>query len=209
MNMQTKKTITSIGAVLGSWIILFLIVGLIMLMLTMGGCTTALPSTSNSANAIDTSLVSNTGQNFQVWPDGSIQAGATQLDSGVITADTTNWQGTAVSGIMALTKNGVQVKNPGNLSADNLEIVFGDPYSEEDGTTIVPIASISIVNLTNEVTTVIEASSEQVSLWVGVLSELSEDQRAATLAALERDKAITAESAGLIRAALEALAPVP
>ena len=172
----------------------------------MTACTTAQPSTSNSANALETTLNSNTGQNIQLWPDGSLQAGSTQLDSGVITADTTNWQGTAVSGIMALTKNGVQVKNPGNLSADNLEIVFGSPYTEADGTTIVPIASIAIINLTNEVTSVIDASTDQVALWVGVLADLSEDQRDATLAALERDKVVTTEGIGLIREALEAFA---
>lgn len=187
------------------YIVAIMLVGV----LALAGCTTAQPSTSNNALLADLDFASNTGQNFQVWADGSVQAGSTQLDSGVISPDTTNWQGTAVSGVLALNKNGVQVKNPGNLSADTLEIVFGDPYPDADGITVVPIKTINITNLTNEVTTVIEASTEQVALWVGVLSDLSADQREAMLASFERDKVMTTETVGLIRAGLEALAPVP
>lgn len=173
------------------------------------GCSTVKPTTNDAAVTDAVTLSSNTGQNFQAWPDGSVQAGSTQLDSGVISPDTTNWQGTAVSGILAITKNGVQVKNPGNLNADTLTIVFGDPIADADGTLIVPIASIDIGGLTNEVTTVIEASTEQVALWVSVLGQLSDDQRDVALAELEAQKVITSETAGLIRAALEAASPVP
>jgi hypothetical protein len=173
------------------------------------GCANTQPTTNTATlpNVVD--LSSNTGQNFQAWPDGSVQAGSTQLDSGVISPDTTNWQGTAVSGILAVTKNGVQVKNPGNLDADSLEIVFGEPVADADGTLIVPIATITISGLTNEVTSVIDASTEQVTAWVGVLSQLSADQRDVALAELEAQRVITAETAGMIRAALEAASPVP
>lgn len=185
----------------------FVLLGLGVMLAT--GCANTQPTTNTASVPAAVDLTSNTGQNFQLWPDGSTQVGSTQLDSGIISPETTNWQGTAVSGILALNKNGVQVKNPGNLTADNLEIVFGDPYAEADGTTIVPIASIAISNLRNEVTTVIEASTAQVQAWVGVLSQLSADQRDVALAELEAQKVITAETAGLIRAALEALSPTP
>jgi len=60
MNMQTKKTITSIGAVLGSWVILFLIVGLIMLMITMGGCATTSNKWAAASKAYEGVLVTAT-----------------------------------------------------------------------------------------------------------------------------------------------------
>jgi hypothetical protein len=169
------------------------------------GCANTQPTT-NTATLAELGYSSNTGQNFQAWPDGSVQAGATQLDSGVISPDTTNWQGTAVSGILAITKNGVQVKNPGNLNADSLTIVFGDPIADADGTLIVPIASIDIAGLTNEVTTVIEASTEQVLAYMPALLQLSEDQRAVAIAELEAQGQIAADAAEVLRALL---VPVP
>lgn len=187
---------------------LIALVVLLVLLIGMGGCANTQPTT-NTATLAELGYTSNTGQNFQAWPDGSVQAGSTQLDSGVISPDTTNWQGTAVSGILAVTKNGVQVKNPGNLDADSLQIVFGEPIADLDGSLIVPIQSITISGLTNEVTSVIDASTEQVQAWVGVLSQLSADQRDVALAELEAQKVITAETAGLIRAALEAASPAP
>ncbi len=170
------------------------------------GCANTQPTT-NTANlpgVVD--LSSNTGQNFQAWPDGSVQAGATQLDSGVISPDTTNWQGTAVSGILAVTKNGVQVKNPGNLDADSLEIVFGDPIADADGTLIVPIATITINGLANEVTSVINASTEQVIAYMPALLALSADQRAVAIAELQAQGQIAADAADVLKTLL---VPVP
>lgn len=174
----------------------------------LAGCQTA-PITTNTASLAEVDFSSNTAQNFQAWPDGSIQGGSTQLDSGVISPEATNWQGTAVSGILSINKNGVQIKNPGNFTASSVEIVFGEPIADEGGTLIVPIASVAIADLENEVTTVIEASTEQVAQWTSALVELSEDQREAVIAELEAQKVIGSEVAGLIRAALEAASPVP
>lgn len=188
---------------------LILIVLLLLSMMLTVGCASVSPTTNDAAVSDAVTLSSNTGQNFQAWPDGSVQAGSTQLDSGVISPDTTNWQGTAVSGILAITKNGVQVKNPGNLNADTLTIVFGEPITDADGSLIVPIASIDMSGLTNEVTTVIEASTEQVALWTSVLASLSADQRDVALAQLEAQKVISASVADAIRAALEVASPVP
>lgn len=165
--------------------------------------------TTNSAQLAALDFSSNTGQNAQLSPDGFVNVGATQLDSGLIDSSVVNWQGTAVSGILSINKNGVQVKNPGNLDADSLEIAFGDPIADVDGTLIVPISTITIAGLSNEVTTVIEASTEQVIAWVGVLGDLSEDQRDAVLAELEAQKVISSSFAETIRAALEAASPVP
>ena len=187
------------------------IIAIVALGLMLGGCTNPQSSTQNDfrANAENSALLSNTGQNAQLWPDGSQQTGATQLDSGVISPETTNWMGTAVSSVLAVNKNGVQVKNTGDLDADSMKINFGEPYTESDGTVIVPIVSIEIAGLKNASTPLIEASTEQVSLWTGVLGELSDDQREAVLAGLERDKVIASETVGLIRAALEAASPAP
>lgn len=85
---------------------LIVAIGLLVALVTLS-CDTARPSTTNTAALADLDFGFNTGQNFQIWEDGSVQTGATQLDSGVISPDTTNWQGTAVSSIMALNKNGV------------------------------------------------------------------------------------------------------
>jgi len=180
-------------------------------LLTIGGCTTPQSSTQNDLRAgeLDSTLLSNTGQNAQLWPDGSQQTGATQLDSGVISPETTNWMGTAVSSVLAVNKNGVQVKNTGDLLADSMLIHFGEPYAEADGTVIIPIESIEITGLNNASTPLIQASTEQVALWVGVLGNLSADQRDAVLAGLERDKVIATETIGLITAALEAASPAP
>ncbi len=206
------------------------LVGILALMLWAlgaGGCTATQPPTQNDfrADATGYGLLSNTGQNVQVWPDESFQAGATQLDSGLITPDSTNWMSSSISGIIAITKNGVQVKNPGNLDADEVFIEFGDPIMVttqtpfalengevvilESGDIIVPIVSVTLKGLRNEVTTVVQANTEQVALWTGILSEISEDQRDTVLAGLERDKVIASETAGLIRAALEAASPTP
>lgn len=187
------------------------IIAIVAVGLMLVGCTNPQSSTQNDfrANADSSALLSNTGQNAQLWPDGSQQTGATQLDSGVISPETTNWMGTAVSSVLAVNKNGVQVKNTGDLDADSMVINFGEPYTEADGTVIVPIVSIEIAGLKNASTPLIEASTEQVSLWVGVLGELSDDQREAVLAGLERDKVIASETVGLIRAALEAASPAP
>jgi hypothetical protein len=123
-------------------------------LILIGGCTSPQSSTQNDLRAgeLDSTLLSNTGQNAQLWPDGSQQTGATQLDSGVISPETTNWMGTAVSSVLAVNKNGVQVKNTGDLEADSMVISFGDPYQEADGTVIVPISSIQITGLSNEST---------------------------------------------------------
>ena len=169
------------------------------------GCANTQPTT-NSATLAELGYSSNTGQNFQAWPDGSVQAGSTQLDSGVISPETTNWQGTAVSGILAVTKNGVQVKNPGNLDADSLEIVFGEPVADADDTLIVPISTITINGLTNEVTSVIDASTEQVLAYMPALLALSEDQRAVAIAELEAQGQIAADAADVLRTIL---VPVP
>lgn len=187
------------------------IITVALLGLTLGGCTSPQSSTQNDLRAgeLDSTLLSNTGQNAQLWPDGSQQTGATQLDSGVISPETTNWMGTAVSSVLAVNKNGVQVKNTGDLDADSMVISFGDPYSEADGTVIVPITSIEITGLNNQSTPIIEASTQQVSLWTGILADLSEDQRDAVLADLEARKVIATETVGLIRAALEAASPAP
>lgn len=165
--------------------------------------------TTNSAQLAALDFSSNTGQNAQLSPDGFVNVGSTQLDSGLIDPSVVNWQGTAVSGILSINKNGVQVKNPGNLDAESLEIVFGEPIADTDGALIVPISTITIAGLTNEVTTVIEASTEQVLAWVGVLDDLSEDQRDAILAELEAQKVISSSFAETIRAALEAATPIP
>jgi len=170
------------------------------------GCANTQPTT-NTASVVDAvELSSNTGQNFQAWPDGSVQAGSTQLDSGVISPDTTNWQGTAVSGILAVTKNGVQVKNPGNLDAESLTIAFGDPVTDADGTLIVPISTITISGLTNEVTSVIDASTEQVLAYMPALLALSQDQRAVAIAELEAQGQIAADAADVLKTLL---VPVP
>lgn len=187
------------------------LIAIVALGLMLGGCTNPQSSTQNDfrAGADNISLLSNTGQNAQSWATGDQQTGSTQLDSGVISPETTNWMGTAVSSVLAVNKNGVQVKNTGDLDADSMVINFGDPYTEADGTVIVPIVSIEIAGLKNASTPLIEASTEQVSLWTSVLGELSDDQREAVLAGLERDKVIASETVGLIRAALEAASPAP
>lgn len=164
----------------------------------LGGCSIS-PATYDADNGV-ARLTNGTGQNFQVWPDGSVQGGNTQLDSGTIDSDTIDWQGTAISGLLAATKNGLGVKNPGNLSADNLEIVFGDPVADADGSLIVPIGSISITNLSNEVTSVIDASTEQVAFWAEVLPQLSEDQRDVAITQLETLGQISADAAEALRA---------
>lgn len=170
------------------------------------GCANTQPTTNTASVPGAVELASSTGQNFQAWPDGSVQAGSTQLDSGVISPDTTNWQGTAVSGILAVTKNGVQVKNPGNLDADSLEIVFGEPVTDADGTLIVPISTITISGLANEVTSVIDASTEQVLAYMPALMQLSADQRAVAIAELETQGKIAGDAADTLRALL---VPVP
>jgi hypothetical protein len=175
----------------------------------LAGCTSTMPSTSSAFAGPDGTLESNTAQNAQFWSTGDGQTGAAQLDSGVISPELTNWQGTGLSNILALTKNGAQVKNSGDLSADDLKIVFGEPYTESDGQTVVPIQSIEIAGLVNNVSTPIDSLTSQVGLWVSVLAEISEDQRDQVIAALERDKVITQETAGLVRAALEAVSPAP
>lgn len=177
----------------------------------LGGCTAPQSSTQNDLRSDPDGVVnalSNTGQNVQVWPDGSSQVGSTQLDSGLITNDTVNWMGTSISGVLTITPQGVIVKNPGNLDADEVEMSFGEPVVLENGTVIVPIVEVRLKGLSNEVTTVVDASTAQVELWTGVLSQLSADQREQMLAALERDKVLTTETVGLIRAALEAAAPL-
>ncbi|MHA7814061.1 MAG: hypothetical protein ACX94C_11810 [Phycisphaerales bacterium] len=185
------------------------IIAMLGCVLMLGGCMST-PSTMNNASILDTlELSSNTGQNVQATPDGFVNVGSTQLDSGVIDSSVVNWQGTAVSGILSINKNGVQVKNPGNLNADTMTIVFGEPITDADGAIVVPIASIDMAGLSNEVTSVIDASTQQVALWTGVLAEISEDQRDAVLAELEAQKVLSAEAVGLIRAALEAASPVP
>jgi hypothetical protein len=180
-----------------------------ILLLALGGCTATMPSTSSSFVAPDGTLDTNNGQNAQFWATGDGQTGAAQLDSGVISSDVTNWQGTGLSNILALTKNGAQVKNSGDLTADTLSIQFGEPYADGDGQTIVPIQSIEIAGLVNNVSAPIDSLTSQVGLWVSVLAEISEDQRDQVIAALERDKVITQETAGLVRAALEAVSPAP
>jgi hypothetical protein len=186
------------------------IIGIVALALCAiaSGCANT-QGTTNSAQLAALDFSSNTGQNAQLSPDGFVNVGSTQLDSGLIDPSVVNWQGTAVSGILSINKNGVQVKNPGNLDADSLEIVFGEPMADADGALIVPISTITIAGLTNEVTTVIEASTEQVLAWVGVLDDLSEDQRDAILAELEAQKVISSSFAETIRAALEAATPIP
>ena len=193
---------------------LLAMIGMITLTLAVlaaGGCANPQSSTQNDlrASATDAGLLSNTGQNAQLWPDGSQQTGSTQLDSGAISPEVTNWMGTAVSSVLAVNKNGVQVKNTGDLEADSMVIVFGDPFSEEDGTVIVPIASIEIVGLSNASTPIVEASTEQVALWVSVLSNLSADQRDVMIRALERDESISTDTLGAIKAGLELASPVP
>lgn len=188
------------------------LVGILALVLwSLGGCTAAQSSTQNDFRAgnDNTSLLSNTGQNAQSWATGDQQTGSSQLDSGVISPETTNWMSSTPGNILAFGKNGGQVRNVGDLEAGSMSIIFGEPYTEADGATIVPIVSIEITDLKNTVTPVIQASTEQVALWAGVLGDLSEDQREAVLAGLERDKVIASETVGLIRAALEAASPTP
>ena len=171
----------------------------------LASCTSVQSPTQNQQSALDANLKSNTGQNTQIWPDGSSQTGSTQLDSGLITPESTNWMGTAVSGVIALNKNGVQIKNPGNLEATTLSIEFGDPIVDEySGQLVLPLKTLQIEGLTNEVTSVIDASSVQVELWANALVDLSDDQREAILRALERDEVLATETIGAIRAALEA-----
>lgn len=174
------------------------------------GCTAPDVGTKNSlrtATDQGAALDSNTGHNTQQWPDGSAQTGATQLDSGVITPDATNWMSSSPSGILSISKLGVQVRNPGDLGADTLSITFGEPITDElTGETIVPITAIEIAGLVNNVSDVIDASTAQVELWTSALAQLSADQRDAVLAALERDKVLTTETVGAIRAALETAA---
>lgn len=171
-----------------------------------GGCSTVSP-TSNSASILDTlELSSNTGQNVQATPDGFVNVGSTQLDSGVIDSSVVNWQGTAVSGILSINKNGVQVKNPGNLNADTMTIVFGEPITDADGAIIVPIASIDMAGLSNEVTSVIDASTQQVLAYMPTLASLSADQRDVAIKQLEAQGQITSEAAETLRTIF---APVP
>jgi hypothetical protein len=179
-------------------------------LLALAGCTAPDTTTKNSlrtASDQGAALDSNTGQNTQQWPDGSAQTGATQLDSGVITPDATNWMSSSPSGILSISKLGVQVRNPGDLGADSLSITFGEPFTDElTGETIVPITAIEIAGLVNDVSGVITASTAQVELWAAALADLSADQRDAVLAALERDKVLTTETVGAVRAALETAA---
>ena len=124
------------------------IIGIIALVLWAfaSGCANT-QGTTNSAQLAALDFSSNTGQNAQLSPDGFVNVGSTQLDSGLIDPSVVNWQGTAVSGILSINKNGVQVKNPGNLNAESLEIAFGEPLADADGTLIVPISTITIAGL--------------------------------------------------------------
>jgi hypothetical protein len=173
-----------------------------------GGCAT--PPAHNSADNGVVQLDVGNAQNAQFWSDGSGQTGSTQLDTGVINSETIDFMGTAVSGILSVNKNGVAVKNPGNFSADSFEIRFREAIPPDGGEgMIVPIEYIIIEGLTNEVTTVIEASSEQVAFWATLLADVSEDQRDVAIEQLKTQGVITEQAASLIRAALEAASPVP
>ena len=146
--------------------------------------------------------VSNTAQNIQVWPDGTAQATAAQPDSGDVSDGRVYFQGTGLSAQMAVGVKGIALRNPGDLRADEVVLTFGAPIEQADGVTVtVPIEGVTITGLENTVSDPIDALSAQVSTWAGVLEAVAEDQRAAVIAALERDAAITTEVAAALRAA--------
>ena len=172
------------------------------------GCATSQSQTHNAAVNDQASLESNTGQNTQLWNDGSTQTGASQLDSGVISGDTTSWMASGISSVISVTKQGAQVKNSGDLEAASLSIAFGEPMSDPGtGELVVPITSIEITGLTNETTRNIEALNAQVTAFLAALPQLSEDQASARIAELERDKVVSTELAATLREIAGLVAP--
>ncbi len=166
-------------------------------------CTAVQSPTQNRFDAAAATAESNTGQNVQIWPDGSTQSTATAPESAQIGDGKIDYQGTSLSALMHLGPSGIGVRNPGNLTADSVQITFGEPITVAEGErAIVPVTAVTLSGLRNEVTSVVSANTEQVALWVGVLGRLSQDQQAAVIAALERDKVVTEATAGAIRSAL-------
>lgn len=167
--------------------------------LVIGGCTAVQSPTQNDLDAVSARMLSNTGQNVQQWPDGSAQATATAPESAQIAEGRIDYQGTSLSALGAVGPKGINFRNPGNLRADVIEMAFGEPLLSEDGSVLLPLVTLRVEGLENEVTTVVDANTEQVALWVGVLEKISADQRAAVIAALERDRVITEQTAGVLR----------
>jgi hypothetical protein len=172
-------------------------------------CTSTLPSTSSQLNTDPDSLVVNTAQNIQRWPDGSIQVTTAAPESAQIASGNIDYQGTSLSALLAVGKDGINIRNPGNLTAEAVTIDFGDPLTGDDGSMVVPIQRIGLNGVSNEVTTVVDANTDQVALWVGVLGDLSENQALQVLQSLERDKVISSATLDAVSNALGLFLPVP
>lgn len=172
------------------------------------GCSYTQSPTQNALNAAATQLESNTGQNTQVWPDGSMQTTSTAPESAQITGGGIDFQSTSLSALASIGSAGATLRNPGNFEAAEITLLFREPFAYDSGEVVMPLESLVIKGVKNEVTTVVDANTDQVALWVSVLGDLSEDQAAVKIEELERDRVISEATAGSIRDALGILGAV-
>lgn len=178
-----------------------MVAGLGATVLTVG-CSSTQGPTQNRMSPAELLIESNTAQSLQGWPDGSMQITSTAPESAQIAEGAIDYQGTSLSALAAIGPRGINLRNPGNFSAGRISMSFGEPLIDEEGSVLLPVVSIEIEDVHNEVTTVVDANTDQVAMWVGVLGDLSEDQAAVKIEELERDKVITEATAGAVREAL-------
>ena len=166
------------------------------------GCSAPQSPTQNDLDGSAVRLMSNSGQNVQQWSDGTAQSTSTAPESAQIAEGRIDYQGTSLSALAAVGPKGINFRNPGNFSADRIAMSFGEPLLGDDGGVLLPLISLEIDGVENEVTTVVDANTAQVEAWVTVLSTLSADQREVFIRAIERDERVSADTLGAIREAL-------
>jgi hypothetical protein len=180
---------------------------LIVTAATLGACTSP-QSVARARAGTDGSLDINSTQNGQTWTrDGAVSQFTDQApDSGQIDSGRIDYMGTSVSTLLNLGTEGLGVRNAGNLGAGSIDITFGEPIvipgDAGASRVVVPITSVSIAELTNDVTAIVAGQNAQAEALIGALGTVAPEQAAAVLRALERDEAITRETAGAVREAL-------
>lgn len=180
---------------------------LVMVGMAFPGCTKVWSPTSNEVSAAEKFLKSNTAQNAQVWPDGSASLSSAQPFGGNFTLDGFDVISTGPNGAFGIGSGGVMGLSPGDVNADRIYMDFFEPLHLDDGRVWSPPKTVTIEGFSSGKSPVIQATTEQVALWTDVLKNLSDDQKEAVIAALERDKVITTEVAGLLRESLGLLTP--
>jgi hypothetical protein len=185
--------------------LLVTLVGPLVGLLALAGCATERAQTPGQVVLDAGAMAARTtaGQNVQVYPDGSMQSQSVQADSGQIDRGLIDYQSTGLSAMMSLGREGVSLRNPGNFGADRAVIEFGEPVgTPPDGELVVPIRTLTLEGVNNEVTTVVEASTAQVGVWASALATLAPAQQEAFVRALERDERVAASFTDALREAL-------